>query len=112
MASEDNTATAAAHQMSEENVAADVATATTAAMAPAAATAPATATTATTASANDVEASSSQAAADLAVTFPLPSLAAAFQSNGNSNAPLRWQSRCPRCGSARRGGMQRGGSDT
>ena len=77
MASLDNTATAAAQTVPEENVAADVATATTAAMAPTAATAPATATAANTASANDAEASSSQAAADLAVTFPLPSLAAA-----------------------------------
>ena len=76
MASQDNTATAAAQTVPEENVVVDAATATTAAMAPAAATAPAT-TTATTTSANDVEASSSQAAADLAVTFPLPSMAPA-----------------------------------
>ena len=76
MASSDNTATAATQKMPEENVAIDVVTVTTVAMVPAAAIAPATATAATTASANDAEASSSQAVADLAVTFPLPSLAA------------------------------------
>ena len=75
MASPDNTTTAAAQIVPEENITIDAATVTTATMAPVAATATAT-TAATTASANDAEASSSQAAADLAATFPLPSLAA------------------------------------
>ena len=73
---QDNTATAEAQPVPEENVAVEGAMATTAAMAPAAETTPPV-TAATTASANDAEASSSQAAADLAVTFPLPSMAAA-----------------------------------
>ena len=77
MASSDNTAAAAAQLVPETTVAIGNAAATTTAMAPAAVAAPATATAATTASANDAEASSSQAAADLAVTFPLPSMAAA-----------------------------------
>ena len=77
MASSDNTATAAAQMVPEENIAIDEVAATTVAMVPAVTTAPATATTAATASANDAEASSSQAAADLAVSFPLPSMAAA-----------------------------------
>ena len=77
MASTDNTTAVAAPLAPETIVAIGDAAATTAAITPAVAPAPATTTPATTASANDVEASSSQAAADLAVTFPLPSMAAA-----------------------------------
>ena len=76
MASQDNSATAAAQPMPEENVTVEVTTVASAAMASAAAAAPA-ATATTTASANDAEASSSQAAVDPAATFPLPSMAAA-----------------------------------
>ena len=76
MASQENTATTAVQPMPEENITVEVTTVATAAMASAAATAPA-ATTTTTASANDAEVSSSQAAADPAATFPLPSMAAA-----------------------------------